>query len=117
MTKAQTPDGQWLRCDGCNEILYRKTLEANFYICTRCGHHFRIPPQSYIEILLDEANLDELDPRLSAGDPLRFPQYKEKLRTTNYCGFRRCCSAYPVFSSQQRRPLNQIRRRKPISAT
>jgi acetyl-CoA carboxylase carboxyl transferase subunit beta len=80
MTKAQTPDGQWLRCDGCNEILYRKTLEANFYICTRCGHHFRIPPQSYIEILLDDAKLDELDAGLSASDPLRFPQYKEKLK-------------------------------------
>lgn len=80
MTKAQTPDGQWLRCDGCNEILYRKTLEANFYICTRCGHHFRIPPQSYIEILLDDARLDELDAGLSARDPLRFPQYREKLK-------------------------------------
>jgi acetyl-CoA carboxylase carboxyl transferase subunit beta len=80
MTKAQTSDGQWLRCDGCNEILYRKTLETNFYICTRCGHHFRIPPQSYVEILLDDARLDELDAGLSARDPLRFPQYREKLK-------------------------------------
>ncbi|MBN2536957.1 acetyl-CoA carboxylase, carboxyltransferase subunit beta [candidate division WOR-3 bacterium] len=81
LTKAQTPDGQWLRCDGCGEILYRKTLESNFFVCTRCGHHFRIPPDRYIAILLDDGRLDELDPELASADPLRFPKYSDKLKS------------------------------------
>ena len=78
--RGRTPDGQWLRCDGCGEILYRKTLETNYFICPRCGHHFRIPPDRYIEIILDDGRLEELDADLAASDPLKFPRYREKIR-------------------------------------
>ncbi len=79
VSKSETPDGQWLRCDGCGEILYGKTLESNFFICTRCGHHFRIPPDQYISIILDQGKLEELNSDLAPCDPLKFPRYKEKL--------------------------------------
>jgi len=78
--KSQTPDGLWLRCDGCSEILYRKTLESNFFVCTRCGHHFRITPDQYIAIILDEAKLEEVDAELAPKDPLKFPEYAAKLK-------------------------------------
>lgn len=78
--RTQTQDGLWFRCNGCGEILYRKTLESNFHVCNRCGHHFRIPPERYIQILLDDGRLEELDPDLAAGDPLKFPKYLEKLK-------------------------------------
>ena len=78
--KSQTPDGLWLRCDGCSEILYRKTLESNFFVCTRCGHHFRITPKQYIAIILDEAKLEEVDAELAPKDPLKFPEYAAKLK-------------------------------------
>jgi acetyl-CoA carboxylase carboxyl transferase subunit beta len=70
----------WFRCTGCGEILYRKTLEANFFICTRCGYHFRINPDKYIQILLDDGKLEELDPDLAPADPLGFPDYPKKLK-------------------------------------
>ncbi len=82
--KKQTPDGMWQRCDGCNEILYKKTLESNFYICTRCGHHFRIPPEEYLKVILDDGRLDELDAGLSSADPLKFPKYREKLAAARH---------------------------------
>lgn len=69
-----------MRCNGCGEIIYRKTLESNFYICNRCGYHFRISPEDYIKILLDAGTWEELDPDLVAADPLKFPRYAEKLR-------------------------------------
>ncbi len=78
--KSQTPDGLWLRCEGCSEILYRKTLESNYFVCTRCGHHFRITPEQYISILLDDGKLEELDADLAPADPLGFPEYEEKIR-------------------------------------
>lgn len=78
--RSQTQDGLWFRCNGCGEILYRKTLESNFHVCNRCGYHFRIPPERYIQILLDDGRLEELDPDLAAGDPLKFPKYQEKLK-------------------------------------
>ncbi|MEO0067571.1 MAG: acetyl-CoA carboxylase, carboxyltransferase subunit beta [candidate division WOR-3 bacterium] len=70
----------WFRCAGCSEIIYRKTLESNFFVCNRCGYHFRISPDDYIRILLDEGTWEELDTNLIALDPLNFPKYQEKLR-------------------------------------
>jgi acetyl-CoA carboxylase carboxyl transferase subunit beta len=69
----------WFRCNGCGEILYRKTLESNFFICTRCGYHFRISPDRYVQILLDDGRLEELDAGLAPADPLEFPEYKKQL--------------------------------------
>jgi len=77
--RSQTPDGMWFRCNGCGEILYRKTLESSFFICTRCGYHFRINPDKYIQILLDDGRLEELDTGLTSADPLEFPDYPKKL--------------------------------------
>ncbi len=73
-------DTLWFRCSGCNEIIYRKTLESNFFVCHRCGYHFRISPDDYILIILDENTYEELDRNLITGDPLCFPQYPEKVK-------------------------------------
>lgn len=78
--KSQTPDGLWQRCDGCGEILYRKTLESNYFVCTRCNHHFRIAPDQYVAIVLDDARLEEFDADMAPADPLKFPEYEVKFR-------------------------------------
>ncbi|MEO0089116.1 MAG: acetyl-CoA carboxylase, carboxyltransferase subunit beta [candidate division WOR-3 bacterium] len=76
------PNGLWLKCDSCGEILYKKTIEKNFFICSKCNYHFRINHKKYIEYLLDNGKLEEYDSDLETIDPLNFPQYKEKLTET-----------------------------------
>ncbi|MEO0075397.1 MAG: acetyl-CoA carboxylase, carboxyltransferase subunit beta [candidate division WOR-3 bacterium] len=76
--KSESRNGLWLRCDGCGEILYRKTLEQNLFVCSRCNYHFRISALQYIEILLDKESFVEYDADLMAGNPLSFPNYQEK---------------------------------------
>lgn len=76
--KKEMPGGLWLRCESCGEILYRKTLEQNLFICARCSYHFRISPDKYIEILLDANTFEEYDANLVAGNPLDFPNYSDK---------------------------------------
>jgi acetyl-CoA carboxylase carboxyl transferase subunit beta len=78
-SKMEIPGGLWVRCEGCGEILYRKTLEQNLYICSRCSFHFRISARKYIEILLDANIFGEYDPHLTPDNPLDFPKYPEKL--------------------------------------
>lgn len=78
--KSESRNGLWLRCDGCGEILYRKTLEQNLFVCSRCNYHFRISALQYIEILLDKESFVEYDADLMAGNPLNFPNYQEKYR-------------------------------------
>ena len=65
------PDGLWLKCDKCNNILYRKELEKNLSVCPKCGHHFRISARRYIEILTD--GFEEFDKNLSPANPINAP--------------------------------------------
>ena len=78
--KLQLPDGLWDKCEACGEILYRKELEKNLWICPKCQFHFRVSCRDYITLLLDDAKLDELDANLEPLDPLDFPGYKKKMK-------------------------------------
>ncbi len=77
--KKELPDGIWLKCQKCGEILYRMELERNLWICNKCNFHFRIGCRKYAEILLDDGKIEEMDGKLTSKDPLNFPKYKEKL--------------------------------------
>ncbi len=70
------------KCKGCGEILYAEKLAQNLQVCPSCGHHFRLPAERYVEILLDEGSFEEIDEGLHSEDPLQFNDlkpYKERL--------------------------------------
>jgi acetyl-CoA carboxylase carboxyl transferase subunit beta len=70
--KKNIPDGVWIKCDSCGEILYRKELARQGDVCPKCRHHFRIPSAAYIELLLDPGTVEEFDNNLFPADPLEF---------------------------------------------
>ncbi len=80
--KLKLPDGLWAKCETCGEILYRKELEKNLWICPKCLFHFRISCRDYVTLLLDDAKLKELDTDIEPLDPLEFPGYKKKLKNS-----------------------------------
>ena len=70
------PEGLWVRCDGCREIIYRKELDNNLRVCPKCGHHGRLDARERIELLLDEAPQSELFADVEPTDPLKFRDSK-----------------------------------------
>lgn len=74
--KKDLPDGMWLKCDQCGEILHRKELEQNYNTCAKCGHHFRVGSREYIEYLLDPGSFKESDRKMRSTDPLKFVDTK-----------------------------------------
>ena len=81
--KRDTPVDLWVKCDGCKEILYRKELAANKYVCEHCGFHFRIGANDYVKLLIDDGSWQVLDTNLKSTDPLNFTakkKYKDSLR-------------------------------------
>ncbi|MCD5383167.1 acetyl-CoA carboxylase, carboxyltransferase subunit beta [candidate division WOR-3 bacterium] len=75
--KKSIPDGLWVKCDRCSEILYRKELAKNLWICERCGYHFKINSKTYISTLSDK--FCEFSSELSPANPIQFPNYTEKI--------------------------------------
>jgi acetyl-CoA carboxylase carboxyl transferase subunit beta len=81
--KSKMPDGLWIKCEGCGEIIFNKTLEENFMVCVKCNHHFILDIPKRIELTLDPGSFQELDADLVSADPLNFEgpkTYKEKLK-------------------------------------
>jgi acetyl-CoA carboxylase carboxyl transferase subunit beta len=75
-------EGLWQKCEGCRQIVWKKDLEANFNVCTRCGHHSRIDAVTRLNLLLDEGEFTRHDTSLRSSDPLGFVDskpYRERL--------------------------------------
>jgi acetyl-CoA carboxylase carboxyl transferase subunit beta len=77
--KREIPEGLWVKCTRCNEILYTKELDKNFKVCLKCNYHFRLSSRDRIRMTLDEGSFKEYDAELVSGNPLNFPNYEEKL--------------------------------------
>jgi acetyl-CoA carboxylase carboxyl transferase subunit beta len=81
--KGKTPEGLWVKCDGCKEIIYKKEIEKNLKICPKCNYHFRISARERLKLLVDEGSFVEIDENLSSVDPLHFKDsisYKDRLK-------------------------------------
>jgi acetyl-CoA carboxylase carboxyl transferase subunit beta len=81
--KRELPDGIWVKCQNCGEILYKKELDRNLHVCAKCDFHFRIDSQEYIRLLADEKSFKEFNAQIKSGDPLRFrdsKRYTDRLK-------------------------------------
>ena len=70
------PEGLWVKCQGCKEVVYSKEVSRNGELCPKCGYHFRIDAPQRIRLLLDEVEPEELFAQIGPGDPLKFVDTK-----------------------------------------
>jgi len=70
------PDGLWMQCPDCDEIIYKRDLEENLYTCHKCNRHFRIGSKQYLGIILDKDSFIEVDADMVSADPLGFVDEK-----------------------------------------
>ena len=81
--KTVQTEGLWVKCEECKKILWKKDLEANFQVCPKCGHHFKVGSRARLEMLFDEGRYTEHDAGLASTDPLEFrdsKSYRDRLR-------------------------------------
>lgn len=76
------PDGQWIRCNSCKNLVDKKAVAERLRVCPECNFHFSISSQERIKLLLDEGTFEEYWSDLAPSDPLNFKalaSYKEKI--------------------------------------
>jgi acetyl-CoA carboxylase carboxyl transferase subunit beta len=66
----------WVKCEGCGEIVYKKELARNLWVCPKCRYHFRISSGEYVDLLCDPGTFRETDADLLPVDPLGFVDRK-----------------------------------------
>jgi len=81
--KKELPNGLWVKCQDCNEIIYNKELARNAHVCLKCGFHFRIGSNEYVKLLFDEKTAREFNTNIKSLDPLKFrdtKRYNDRIR-------------------------------------
>jgi len=74
--KTTIPEGLWVKCEECKEIIFRKTVEQNLNVCPKCGAHFSLSARERFELLFD-GDYEEFATEIRSGDPLEFVDTKK----------------------------------------
>lgn len=83
--KREVPDGQWVKCKECEEIIHIKQLELHTWVCHKCNYHFRIGSAEYVSLLFDKSSFKESNKKMRSVDPLEFidtKKYSDRISTT-----------------------------------
>jgi len=70
--KREMPDGLWVKCPGCSEIVFKQELESSAQMCPKCGHHFQMNREERIAMLIEPGTFEEWDEELISVDTLGF---------------------------------------------
>jgi len=81
--KVTVPEGLWIKCNNCSEIVYSKEIDRNLKVCPKCDYHFRITANERIELLVDPGTFTEFDGQIQSEDPLGFKdsqKYRDRVK-------------------------------------
>ena len=73
------PEGLWLKCPKCGEMVYRDDVKAHGYVCPKCEGYFRIGTKTRIRMVADPGTFQEWFTDLWTDNPLEYPGYEEKI--------------------------------------
>lgn len=73
------PNGKWINCKKCKNIIYIEDIENNSYICPKCNYHFNISTYERVREIFDNKSFHVMFEDVVGTDPLKFPKYKQKI--------------------------------------
>ena len=82
-TAKEIADNLWTKCPECGQMLFNKELEKDFFVCSFCGHHLRLPIKSRFDMIFDNSKYKFLNLPKLKDDPLNFrdsKRYIDRLR-------------------------------------
>ncbi len=68
--------GVFKLCRGCGATHKAEELTTRFDVCPQCGHHHKLPTAAWLQLMLDDGQLDPWDSDLQPADPLEFTDDK-----------------------------------------
>jgi len=80
---SRVPEGLWVKCPGCSQLIYKKDLDTGVGVCPKCSHHFRLSATERLASLFDDGRYETHFGSLASTDPLQFHDtkpYAERLR-------------------------------------
>ncbi len=70
--KRDIPNGLWVKCPSCNEIVFKQELETGKNVCPKCSYHFQMKRTDRLALLIEDGTFEEWDASLYSVDTLGF---------------------------------------------
>jgi acetyl-CoA carboxylase carboxyl transferase subunit beta len=80
--RIETPEGLWVKCDECGELIYKKDWHASQMVCPECNYHSRLGVKERLQLIMDEG-VEEFNQGIKSVDFLGFVDskaYSERLK-------------------------------------
>lgn len=74
--KKDIPDNLWCTCPKCSQMLLKKELENNLYVCKNCDHHLRMNAEQRFRLIFGDDFRILKTPKIKP-DPLKFKDLKK----------------------------------------
>ena len=120
LQKEGIPEGLWMRCPQCGDMLFRKVVEEALHVCPGCQYHFRVSARTRIELIADPGTFEERFTDVSPTDPLEIRAIvsDNKLGATPGAPYMSASDLYSADNGGPQNPARQnSRRRKPQRGT
>ncbi|WP_343561229.1 acetyl-CoA carboxylase, carboxyltransferase subunit beta [Kiloniella sp. b19] len=76
LVQADTPDDLWVKSPATGQMIFKKDLEKNMWVCPYSGHHMRISARKRLETLFDDGEFATVELPKTPVDPLKFKDLK-----------------------------------------
>lgn len=73
------PEGLWVKCPKCGELLYKEDVVKNSYVCPKCQGYFRMKAKTRIRMIADKGSFKEWSTDIKTKNFLDYPGYEEKI--------------------------------------
>ena len=73
------PEGLWVKCPKCGELLYKEDVVKNSYVCPKCQGYFRMKAKTRIRMIADKGSFKEWSTDIKTKNFLNYPNYEEKI--------------------------------------
>ena len=74
--KKEVPDNLWETCPKCSQMLLKKELISEQFVCKHCDYHFRITSKERLELFFGKSYMIMDTPKIKP-DPLSFKDSKK----------------------------------------
>ena len=69
------PENLWVKCPGCEKMVFHRDLVANLHVCPHCDHHLAMTARERLQWFLEQVD-GEIGQEFVAKDPLGFVDSK-----------------------------------------
>ena len=83
--KSHTPNNLWIKCNGCEQMVYHKDLKETLSVCPTCSYHMKMSARQRLNWILDEETILEINIPQTILDPLKFKdnkRYTDRLKVS-----------------------------------